>query len=281
MKDKIVSTDCGLVRGKRTDAGYAFLGIPFGRAERFCPPEPVTWEGVRDCLEYGPAAPQPDRQGAWPEGVPFSWNGSEEEGLNLNIWTKSTEKDANLPVVIYIYGGAFQVGSNSMPSRAGDLFMEDREMVFVAVNYRVGVLGFLEMGEIEPSLRGSGNNGIRDLLLAIDWVRRNIRSFGGSPERIALFGISAGAKSIASLLTLPQIQECCSQVVLESGAMQAFRTEYTARAVARDFLKFLPADTSPRDLKLGELLRCQAEFCGRAGATCFFGPVLTEPFAED
>ena len=276
-----VSTSCGQVRGQKTSAGYSFLGVPYGKAERFRPPLPVTWKEPLDCLDYGPAAPQPNYRGEKPENLSFQMVGA-EDCLNLNIWTKWLDKKAKQPVVVYIYGGAFQTGRNSMPECAGDLFMEEDEMVFVSINYRVGVLGFLELSGIYgKEYRGSGNCGILDQIMAIHWIQENIASFGGDPEQITLMGISAGAKSIASLITLPEIQKICHKIILESGAMQSMRTWETANQVARRYLSYLPEGTDLRTVSADILVEAQARFCACDGCTCFFGPVLIDPFHSD
>ncbi|WP_434310287.1 carboxylesterase family protein [Hominifimenecus sp. rT4P-3] len=278
MEEIIVAASCGSIRGNKTEGGYQFLGIPYGKVARFRAPEPVSWRGVKDCRNYGPKALQPNYLGVKPEGVPLLVQGS-EDCLNLNVWTKSIDREARLPVVVYVHGGAFQIGSNAVPGRSGDRFMEDEAMVFVSVNYRLGVLGFLQLGEeYEETYAPSGNNGMKDLLLAIRWVRENIRDFGGEPSSITFLGISAGAKAIASLITLPEVQAVCHRMVLESGAMQAFRSKKTADEIYRRYLDYLPKGVYLPEVSGAELIRAQAAFCGREGSTCFFGPVLDEEF---
>ena len=278
---EIISLPCGRIRGQKTRSGYSFLAVPYGRAQRFRPPVPARWEGVLDCVEYGSCAPQPRQRGQTPADFSSFHTIGSEDCLNLNIWTKHIQPQARRPVVVYVHGGAFQYGRNSVPDQAGDRFMEEDDMVFVSVNYRVGILGFLELGAMDPAYRGSGNCGIWDLLTAIRWVRENIAQFGGDPEQITLMGISAGAKSIGALLTLPEIQESCHSVILESGCMQAFRTVETARRVARRYLAYLPSGSDPRTAPLDVLLAAEAKFCACDGNTCFFGPVLTAPFRPD
>lgn len=277
---EIVSLPCGQVRGRKTAQCCSFLGIPYGTARRFQPPVPARWEGVLDCLEYGPCAPQPRFRGPKPADRPFPMEGS-EDCLNLNVWTKHTAPQAGRPVVVYVHGGAFQNGKNSVPAQAGSLFMEEDDMVFVSVNYRLGILGFLELGGVYPEYRGSGNCGMWDLIAAIRWVKENISQFGGDPEQITLMGISAGAKSIGVLMTLPEIQAACHSVILESGAMQSFRTVETAEQVAKRYLDRLPAGTDLLTAQLDTLLEAQADLCACDGSTCFFGPVLTDPFRPD
>ena len=279
-----IGTACGPVRGKRWKEGGIFLGIPYGRAERFRAPEEVRWEEPLDCLEYGPIAPQPLRRGERPSAspLPFDMAGSEDGCLNLNVWSPRTEAGAKLPVVVYVHGGAFQYGCNSKPDCAGDRFMGEEEMVYISVNYRLGVMGFLELGKAcGADYAGSGNCAAQDLLLALKWVQHSCACFGGDPERIILMGISAGAKAIGSLLTLPEVQALCHRVILESGAMQSFRTVETAEAVTERFLKYLPEGMDVRTAPAEEVLKAQAEFCACDGNTCFFGPVLTAPFRAD
>ena len=279
--EPVIITSTGPVIGKAEGCSAAFLGIPFGKAGRFLPPEPVGWSQVRECFSFGAAPPQPNYWNKKQPGQVFSLVG-DEDCLNLNVWTADLDPAEPLPVVVLVYGGAFQAGSNAFPDFRGDRFMGREKMVVVSVNYRVGVLGFLELGHIYgEAYAGSGNNGIRDLLLAFDWVYENIRAFGGDPDRITLAGISAGAKAIGSLITLPQIQQRCHSVIMESGAMQAFRSVETAQKPADRFLSRFPAGTDLRTLPTEKVVEEQGEFCSRDGNTCFFGPVLTAPFAPD
>lgn len=279
MEKKTVILPCGMVTGNRTSWGYEFLGIPYGRAERFCPPRPVTWEGEQDCTAYGAPSLQPNFLGVCPAGMELSVVGS-EDCLFLNVWTKHLSAEekrtetARRPVVIYVHGGGFQVGSGGDPGRSGEKFVAERDFVFVSVNYRLGVLGFLrpEKGAY------SWNNGARDVLLAVQWVRDNISVFGGDPENITLLGISAGAKILGSLLTRPEIQASCRKVILESGAMQSFRDCHTAETVWKEYCAYLPEGKMIGELSGEEIVRAQAAFCDREGSTCFFGPVCDEEF---
>lgn len=271
----IVQTTSGLVSGV---SGYRFLGIPYGTARRFQRAEPARWHGTKSCIQYAAKSAQPNFLGKKPDGLEFKLVG-QEDSLNLNLWTPSLEADSKLPVVIYLHGGAFQTGSNSQPERAGDRFAGENRMVFISVSYRLGVLGGLYLADcLGSQYRDSGSNAALDILLAIRWVKANAAVFGGDPENITLLGVSAGAKCIGALMTLEESSELFSKVILESGAMQAFRTVDTAREVRRRYLSFLPGKTPFALLKLpvGELIRAQAEFCNCEGATNFFGPVLDD-----
>lgn len=288
MLYSIIYAPCGGVRGKvytyNKTIYESYLGIPYGTAERFCAPAAYSWKGVRDCLQYGPCAAQPDLLGEAEPGHIFKALGS-ENCLNLNIWKSHRSKSEKpLPVLVYIHGGAFQTGSNQVETRAGDRFIENDEMIFISVNYRLGVLGFLQLGgDMAPKYKTSGNCGAMDVLLALEWVKENIAAFGGDAQKITVQGISAGAKLIASLLVLPKMQTICHQVILESGAMQSFRSAETARCVAKEYERVLGIQTEQEllTLPMEKLVLAQAEFCAKPGTTCYFGPVIDEAFFRE
>src|SRR5690606_4159459 len=120
--------------------------------------------------------------------------------LYLNVWTPSL--DGSLPVMVWIHGGGFEMGSGSSPLYDGTSFARDG-VVLVTLNYRLGAFGFLELGDLDADLTGSGNCGLLDQVAALEWVRDNIASFGGDPDQVTVFGESAGAMSIASLMAMP------------------------------------------------------------------------------
>lgn len=268
-----VQTSSGPVRGRE---GYRFLGIPYGKAGRFRPAEKARWDDTLCATQFRSRSAQPNALGKWPEGLPFSLVGS-EDCLNLNVWTPTLSPEAKLPVVIYVHGGAFQVGGNDVPERAGDRFMGDTPMVFVSVNYRLGVLGSLYLADrLGEDYADSGNLAELDVLLAIRWVKENAAAFGGDPERICMMGISAGAKLIGALMTLPEADGLFSRVILESGAQQAFRDTRTASRVTERFLRCAGVGEARELLELSteQLVRAQARLCDCVGSTAFFGPVL-------
>lgn len=276
-----VQTTSGPVTGL---PGYRFLGIPYGETRRFLPARPVSWTAPKDCTRYGPQALQPNFLGRNREGLPFQAVGS-EDCLNLNIWTPSIRADSRLPVVIYVHGGAFQTGFNNQPERSGDRFAGESPMVFVSVNYRLGVFGGLYLADrLGEDYRDSGSNSVLDVLLAVRWVKANAPAFGGDPERITMLGISAGAKCISALMLLPESRKLFSQVVLESGATQTLRTPAAAAELRERYLSYLPKASLRQQLSLPAetLLAAQAAFCDREGSVSFFGPILDGiTFPED
>ncbi|MFD4668941.1 carboxylesterase/lipase family protein [Lentzea sp. NPDC058450] len=184
----------GTVRGT-VEAGTAvFRGIPFAAPPvgegRFAAPRPVVpWDGVRDAVAFGPPPPQ--------AGV-FGMNGigvAGDEWLTVNVW--SPDLSGGLPVLVWIQGGAYTVGTSGLPEYDGTR-LASGGVVVVTFNYRVGVEGFLQV-EGAPA-----NRGLLDQVAALEWVSANIRAFGGDPERVTVFGQSAGGGSVAALLAMPR-----------------------------------------------------------------------------
>jgi carboxylesterase type B len=191
--DTVVKTRHGAVRGSTADGvktfkGNSYAAPPFG-ANRFRLPQPADpWSGVRDTLDFGPEVPQlrppPEIQALVPDpAVPG------EDCLNLNIWSPDLGS-AGLPVMVWIHGGMFEVGSGA--SYDGSRFARDG-VVCVTLNYRVGAEGFLYLGD------GTANLGLLDQVAALEWVRENIAAFGGDSENVTIFGQSAGANPLWAL----------------------------------------------------------------------------------
>lgn len=197
--DPIVHLGHGSVRGAVRDGVASFLGIPYAAAptgaRRFGLPEPVSWRGEREGREFGPTAPQmsTDRPGApdlkaivGPGWVPG------DDYLTVNVWTPDPAA-TGLPVLVFVHGGAFTIGSAGATGYDGTTFARDG-VVLVTLNYRVGAIGF-------ATLTGApANRGLRDQIAALHWVREHIGSFGGDPDNITLSGESAGAMCVDALL---------------------------------------------------------------------------------
>jgi para-nitrobenzyl esterase len=222
-----VRTEAGSVAGAQLAGGVRlFKGIPFAAAptgdRRWRPPEPpAPWSGVRQATEWGDDCPQP----APPPGGPSnSRSGRQSEDcLNLNVWAPAAAKGEKLPVMVWLYGGGYMVGSASDGLFDGEKFAQ-QGVILIAANYRVGVFGFLAHPALtaESPHHSSSNYALLDQLAALRWVRDNIANFGGDPRRVTVFGVSAGSASISLLLTSPLTQGLFQQAILESPG--GFRT---------------------------------------------------------
>jgi carboxylesterase type B len=229
--DAVVTTQAGQVRGAVTDGVYAFKGIPFAAppfgANRLRPPQPVEpWSGVRDALAFGPKSPQPP----YPPGVvPLlpELVGPGEDCLTLNLWTPDLGA-AGLPVMVWIAGGMYEYhGTGASPWYDGSGFARNG-VVCVTINYRVGADGFLDLGD------GNANRGLLDQLAALEWVQANIASFGGDPGTVTVFGESAGALSIGTLLAMPRAEGLFRRAILESGGAHQVISRESAQRVTED-----------------------------------------------
>ncbi|MCK2241686.1 carboxylesterase/lipase family protein [Crossiella sp. S99.1] len=204
-----VSITSGALRGVLSSGVRAHLGVPYAAPPlgdlRFAAPAPVLpWAGVRDATAPGLAAvqdPAPSR--LVPKAVP----GFGEDCLTVNVW--APEQAEGLPVLVWLHGGLFQLGSASAACYSGE-HLAHRGVVVVGVNYRLGALGYLRTPE------GEGNFGLQDQLAALEWVRDNIGAFGGDPDQVTVAGQSAGAYSILALATLPRARGLFRRVILQS-----------------------------------------------------------------
>ncbi|ALO11925.1 Carboxylesterase [Streptomyces venezuelae] len=263
----VCGTRQGAVRGRALPGGVtSFLGIPYAAppfgALRFrepAPPEP--WTGVRDATAHGPTAPHA------PYAPPFDALIPEndipgEDCLNLNIWTPAPEPGAGLPVMVWLHGGAFTNGSGSASAYDGGTFARDG-VVCVTLNYRLGADGFLRLPG-RPD-----NRGLLDQLAALRWIRDNIASFGGDPDQVTVFGESAGAMSIGTLLTTEAARGLFRRAILQSGACHHFlRPPSAARITARlaEKLGIEPTAEAFAAVPLPDLLPAQAELRGEVNA---------------
>lgn len=208
-----VTVSGGRIRGAASGGVHAFLGVPYaapptGRAAFEAPSPVVSWEGVRDATAYGPTAPQI----GYPTPIAALFDNVIELGddyLNVNVWTPDPGA-SGLPVMVWIHGGAFSRGSNRLAFYSGEAFARDG-VVMVGVNYRLGTPGF-------GSVAGAPENrGLLDQIAALRWVQENIAAFGGDPDRVTVFGESAGAMSVASLVASPRAKGLFQQAISQSG----------------------------------------------------------------
>jgi para-nitrobenzyl esterase len=199
----------------------AFLGLPYAAPPvgdlRWRAPQPARpWQGEREATQVGPRCMQTSRLGNIdPQNPRMS-----EDCLYLNVWTPAKSAGEKLPVMFWIYGGSFNVGSGSEPWYNG-ANLARKGVIVVTLNYRVDVFGFLAHPELtaESEHHASGNYGLQDQAAALGWVKRNIAAFGGDRARVTIFGESAGSLSVSALMASPLGRGLFARAIGESGAM--------------------------------------------------------------
>ncbi|MEJ7583198.1 MAG: carboxylesterase/lipase family protein [Acidimicrobiales bacterium] len=232
-----------------------------GRALRFAPPEPaVAWTDVLEADRFAPVASQnPSMLEQMLGGDEAAWS---EDCLYLNVFTPACDGGAR-PVMVWIHGGGFLTGTGSIPWYDGT-GLARRDAVIVTVNYRLGVFGFLHLEDIAPGFDQAGNAGLLDQVAALEWVRDNIAAFGGDPANVTVFGESAGAMSIATLLAMPAAKGLFRRAILESGAGAHVHDADTATKMTEAFLAELGVDAAEaaalRELPAADLLAAQSRF---------------------
>ena len=213
----VVRTSSGAVRGRLDDGLAHFQGVPFAAspfgANRFLAPQPVeAWDGTRDALAPGSGVPQPV-DAADPFGFLYNPATQGEDCLNLAIWSPDVAT-AGLPVMVWIHGGGYAFGAGSARAHDGSTFARDG-IVHVSINYRLNVDGFTYLGE------GTDNLGLRDQVVALEWVRDNIAAFGGDPGNVTIFGQSGGGVSVMNLLAMPSARGLFVRAIAQSGSPYA------------------------------------------------------------
>ena len=195
-----VRITAGVVRGHSEGGLAVFRGVPYAEPPlgeaRFQAPRPArAWDGAREAYAFGPPPPQDANMGGRSDNGLFSGTG--DDWLTVNVWTPAPDPSARRPVMVWIHGGAYKHGFSGSPGYDAQHIARDGDVVFVSLNYRLGVEGFARI-EGAPA-----NRGLLDQVAALEWVRENITAFGGDPDRVTVLGDSAGAGSIASLMVMP------------------------------------------------------------------------------
>ena len=275
----VVTTGSGRVEGLVEDGLHVFRGIPYAEPPvgdlRFRAPQPIKpWSGVREARSYGPYCPQlPDPV----QGRIWALSGeSSEDCLTLNVWTPGMDS-ARRPVMVWIHGGAFVVGAARRPVTEGAELARRGDVVVVTLNYRLGVLGWLNLenhgGE---EFARSGNHGLLDQVAALAWVRGNIEQFGGDPENVTVFGESAGGISVSVLLSCELGRGLFDKAIAQSGAPNLVRSRSQSRELAARFVEIAGAKDAYDLQRVGpeNLLGAQERLFQEVGFDVSFGPVM-------
>ena len=208
-----VKTEAGFVQGASEDGLTVYRGIPFatppvGKLRWRAPLPAANWEGVRQTTLFGPSPIQGTRQGP----------GMSEDCLYLNVWTPAKFTNDHIPVLVWIYGGGFSAGTTSEPTYSGENLAK-KGVVMVSIAYRVGQLGFLAHPELsaETTNHVSGNYGLLDIIAGLQWIQKNIAAFGGDPNKVTIFGESAGGIAVSMLCASPLAKGLFSGAISQSG----------------------------------------------------------------
>jgi len=290
----VVATTHGKIEGVQAEGHQFFRGIPYaappvGDARFAAPRPPEPWAGIRDCSEFGPSAPQP------PSPLPGMESGPQgEDCLSLNVYTPAAAgatpaaagatpaaagatpatAAASRPVMVWIHGGGFTGGSGSQALYQGASLTCRGQIVLVTVNYRLGILGYLHLADHADRLEGATSNvGQRDQIAALKWVRDNIEAFGGDPNRVTIFGESAGGMAVSTLLAMPGARGLFHGAIAQSGATHATHSRDSATRVVDAVLGELEISSEKierlREISTDEILRAQLRVSAQLAGDVF------------
>ncbi|MEY4160978.1 MAG: hypothetical protein RLZZ136_1599 [Pseudomonadota bacterium] len=258
-----VSPALGAETGDRVRAA---LGIRYGRARRFMPPEPVAWSDadLTTAQSFGPACPQAGDR----------YQPQSEDCLFLNVWAPTRPTNQPRPVMVYIHGGAYSSGSVTDPINDGARLARRGDVVVVTVNHRLHALGYLYLAQLDPRFADSGNCGQLDLICALQWIQSNIAAFGGDPGNVTLFGQSGGGAKIATLMAMPAAKGLFHKAITMSGQQITASGPLHATQRAEAFLAKLGAGIDPAAAPIAQVIAALSAIDPILGGGVYMGPVL-------
>ena len=274
---EVVTTTAGQLRGVREDGRRidVFRGIhygqPTGGTQRFMPPVPAApWDGVREATRFGDVCPQSGTggRGSLQQGDPMPMS---EDCLVLNVWTPGLTGER--PVLVWLHGRGYSAGAGSEGWYDGTNLADRGDVVVVTINHRLNVFGYLYLGELGgEDFAASGIAGLLDARLALEWVRDNIRAFGGNPDNVTIFGESGGGSKVATMMGMPSAKGLFHKGIIQSGPSRTATPAAEAAANARRVLDLLHVSTPAalQAVPFTELL----ETVDRAGLTGAMRPVV-------
>lgn len=240
-QEPVVKITSGNVSGSFYDNVYAFKGIPYAKAERFMPPQdPDTWEGVLECQDFGPVARQIVPW--YPDSIQ-----SEKELFSVNVWTKGIMDGKKRPVMLWLHGGGFHVGASNDPMTYGEALSRKGDVVFVSVNHRLNILGFLDLSACGEKYAQSANVGMLDIVKALEWIQKNIENFGGDPSDVTIVGESGGGGKVGTLMCMPAAKGLFHKAIIQSGTLLNEMTKEKSQALGLAVLEIL--GLTPNDVE--------------------------------
>ena len=247
--DSLLATvPAGTFRGALHDGVRSWRGIRFAEAPtgdlRWRDPVPAAViDGETDATQFGPACPQRPNP-----AVPLGDDAVlDEDCLRLNVWAPETTDATTLPVMVWVHGGAYTFGASSQPQYDATSLVSSGDVVIVTINYRLGAFGFLDLEGLLPEGRFDRNLALKDVLLALRWVRDNISGFGGDPDRVTVFGESAGGGLVTTLLATPSAEGLFHRAIAQSSPASSVYGVERAKSVAERFARELGIDPSAPD----------------------------------
>jgi para-nitrobenzyl esterase len=285
----VVDTTNGPVRGADDGTVKAWRGIryaaaPVGALRWRSPEPPQRWSEPADATTVGPVCPQPTDP-----TIPIDLGAPQgDDCLTLNVWASSDiQAGDRKPVMVWVHGGAYILGSSAQPLYHGRTLAGSGRAVIVTINYRLGALGFLDLSSLGDGFHT--NVGLRDVLFALHWVRDNIAAFGGDPDRVTLFGESAGAGVVTTLLASPAAAGLFTAAIAQSSPATSIYDSRRARRVADQFLESLgvgPDDVNrlpdvPVDAILAASKRVFDDVPVRTPGTLAFAPIVDGDVVPD
>ena len=237
------------LRGRRSRRGtISWRGVPYAAPPvgplRFRAPQPVEpWTETLDCHDYGFSPIQSKFFTARANGT---FQPRSEDCLTLNVFAPDSQSSTKRPVMVFNYGGAYILGGSATPIYDGAFLARARDVVVVTVNYRFGPLGFLDLSEYStPDRKFDSNCGLRDMIAALQWVQRSIAEFGGDPDRVTVFGESAGGSAVLTLMSTPSAVGLFSRAIAQSPSADLVVHPDNASLIADEFVRQV-ADPSRR-----------------------------------
>jgi para-nitrobenzyl esterase len=247
----IAETTAGKIRGFRRNGIYIFKGVPYGAstagARRFMPPvKPEPWTGIRNALQYGRVCPSQDSAHFNTDGKNLANSDEDafvlhrgafatvpgEDCLRVNLWTPEINASYKRPVMVYMHGGGFAGGSgHDLLSYDGESLARNHDVVVVTHNHRLNVYGYLNLGHLAgEEYASSANVGMLDLVAVLEWVRDNIKTFGGDPGNVTIFGQSGGGGKVIALMAMPAAKGLFHRAIVQSGPfLKSLSPDYSGR----------------------------------------------------
>ena len=255
----IVTTSLGAVKGTTHQGVYSWRGIPYAQplkeSRMFAPPVPSKkWDGVLDATSYSGICPQRS----------LLRTKISDSCLTLNIWSPHADESAR-PVLFFIHGGSFSHGAGSESLYNGAYLAKTWNIVVVTCNYRLGAFGFLDFSFLDK--RCTSNNGVRDVLLALQWVQNHIADFGGDPNLVTIAGQSAGGTMVSALVTTPQAKTLFHRAIMMSGGPTQLQSVQTCIKTSKEFIALLQVSTAQElfSLDFDTIILAQKKFIKKYG----------------